>query len=639
MIFGEWVSCALFAVLALAQSGQPGLSATLDRDNIYLGDSAIYTVEVSNVESVSEPMLALPQSIAVEKSGDQSLNQSSVFIVNGQVRRSETIGHRYTYRLTPKAGGDIELPGPVMVVGGREIKGPTLKLHVVEPQAQEYVILHTRIERTGRFPLQPFRAVLRIFVKVAPPPKSNDPPLSFVRPPALNIPWATVVPEGLSAAAYEEWLSPLLVRGDPVGFTINELTTGRNDPFQLFNQARQAVFDLRGRRARAEDVTDVPALAGRETRYFVYSLTREFEPRRAGTFELQPTSVKGTFVSGIHNGRMAGELVFDLGGGATVTVDEPPIEGRPAGWSGAVGSRFSLRAELAPVRVRVGDPMTLTLALSGLGNIEQVKSPDLAADPELAAAFRVQNPTRELVDGSPLFTYSVRPVADSVTALPSIGFSYFDLDKERYVTVRSEPIPVVVDRIDSLAGGDIVTGTRSHGAREVTRADGLFGNVTDPREVRDDRPIIAYHAATLCGLSVAYALTAWLVGRRRRLLGDPVRIRRREAPGRARERVAKAENTLRSGAIGEGAEQLRLALSGLVADASGVPEAGLTAREVADHLTRLGAASDTRDKVAALLNACEGMRYGGGDAAAFLAGARPLVDRLIAELKANGDLP
>ena len=612
-ILALWI--AILAAQRLSAQ-QPEVDAQVDRSNIYLGDTVVYVVDVRNVEDAPAPTLAIPDGCKVEPGEVSSLDSSSVTIINGRVTQRSSFGRRFSYRITPTAGGDVEIGSPAVTIDGREIRGPRVRLRVVEPQEQDYVILHSRIERTGRYPLQPFTITLRLFVRAAPPPYSGKPPLELLtNAPSLDVPWGREEPpDGLRAESLSTWLNPLVARsqrGEAPGFHINDITPSRS-PFSIFDQPRMLVFDLGGRKATEEDVADVERLVGKSHRYYVYELTREFEPRRSGTFELQPTSVKGTFVSGARNGRLQGEPVFDLGGGATVVVDEPPLEGRPASWSGAFGSRFELSAELAPTRVRVGDPMALTLSLRGRGNVEEIRPPDLAADAAMTERFRVQDPTRDVVDGRALFTYSLRPVSAEVTGLPAIPFSYFDLDKERYVTVHSDPVGVVVDRIDSLSGGDIVTGEVGGSRRDVSRADGLFGNITDPREVTDDRVHLARHGAFLGGLAVAYLGLALLLTRRRRLRDDPLRVRRREARSRAMERVAAAEQQLASGALDDGAGQLREAFGGLVSAAAGVPEAGITVREVDEHLDRIGVADDLRDRVASILEACDGLRYGGG---------------------------
>ena len=53
------------------------------------------------------------------------------------------------------------------------------------------------------------------------------------------------------------------------------------------------------------------------------------------------------------------------------------------------------------------------------------------------------------------FTYSLRPRTADIKAFPPVALSYFDVDRERYVTLRTEPIPLRVAAARQLADGEI----------------------------------------------------------------------------------------------------------------------------------------------------------------------------------------
>ena len=85
------------------------------------------------------------------------------------------------------------------------------------------------------------------------------------------------------------------------------------------------------------------------------------------------------------------------------------------------------------------------------------------------------------------------------------------------------------------------------------------------------------------------------------------------------------------------AEQARAAFTGLAAAASGVPEAGLTAREVDARLRELGVQADLVTAVVSQLETLDGLRYGGSEVGVGEDAAR-LLDTLVASLKAKGKL-
>lgn len=60
----------------------------------------------------------------------------------------------------------------------------------------------------------------------------------------------------------------------------------------------------------------------------------------------------------------------------SITVKDLPTAGRPEDFHGAIGT-FSLAVAAQPVHGKVGDPITLKMAVSGTGNFDLVQSPTL----------------------------------------------------------------------------------------------------------------------------------------------------------------------------------------------------------------------------------------------------------------------
>ena len=132
-----------------------------------------------------------------------------------------------------------------------------------------------------------------------------------------------------------------------------------------------------------------------------------------------------------------------------------PEEGRPDNYIGAIG-RFRFGAELAPLKAKTGDPMTLTLTLSGQGALDNAAAPDLSKIPEVAENFKIYEATEQTKGDQRQFTYSVRPLKEGIHEFPAVSVSYFDMDQEKYVTLASAPIAIDVEKADQLAGRDIV---------------------------------------------------------------------------------------------------------------------------------------------------------------------------------------
>ncbi len=621
----------------------PRIEAQLESDTICLGEPVGYIVQVLNADSAPEPQLAGLEPFTVERFPPSSLNSSSIMVVNGRMTRTSTRGTKWVYRLTPKTAGDFDLPGPHVTVDGKEIVGPTTTLHVLAPQPSPLADFDAAVERHGKFPMQPFVVTLRVFERKLPPPYQSRDPLGPTDPPRLRVPWGDV-PDGLAAESDDDWLEPLAARNDdfngrgPTGFTINNRTLRDAGPFGLFAGGRLEVFDLGGRAAQESDVVTNERLRGHASEYFVYELRRRFTPLRPGKFRFAESCLQGELVADVQERRPVGEHVFACGGAIEVEVAEVPSKGRPAGYSGAVGRAFRLSAEVAPRRVRVGDPMTLTMTLSGSGNLSQVQPPHLAELANVAADFQVDEPTVESTESSRVFTWSVRPRRQDVQRFPPIEFSWFDVDQESFQAVATRELPIHVDAIESLAPGSIVKGanTGSAKAADVARAAGLFGNDTDAGLVRDQRPDLRLVFGVPLALLAAFVVIRAAVGIRRRRALDPAAVRRRGAARRARERLDQLAVLPPTDALRR-AEAAHAVVAGLVADAAGVSEAGLAARDVASGLAALGVTQDGIARAVRLLDRCDQLRFGAPDAGGDLADeARAVVESTIAELKRAG---
>lgn len=151
-----------------------------------------------------------------------------------------------------------------------------------------------------------------------------------------------------------------------------------------------------------------------------------------------------------------------------------PEADRPASWSGAVGSGFTIEVAASRSVVAVGDPIELEVIVRGRGELEGIALPPLHADgglsPALFAFPEERPPGETLPDGGKRFRVSVRPRSEQARELPPLAFSFFDPDAGRYRTVRSRPIALSVQGGRVVGAGDVVVGGASGPAAGVPDA-------------------------------------------------------------------------------------------------------------------------------------------------------------------------
>ncbi|MFA7256773.1 MAG: BatD family protein, partial [Kiritimatiellales bacterium] len=125
---------------------------------------------------------------------------------------------------------------------------------------------------------------------------------------------------------------------------------------------------------------------------------------------------------------------------AVLTVKPLPEEGKPAGFSGAVG-RFTFGVSARPTAVHPGDPVTLTMTISGNGNFDRVMIPPLPTN----ESFRLfGEPVRKQAENEVQFEQVISPRTADVKEIPAIPFSFFDTQSGQYRTISSKPIPLAV---------------------------------------------------------------------------------------------------------------------------------------------------------------------------------------------------
>lgn len=128
-----------------------------------------------------------------------------------------------------------------------------------------------------------------------------------------------------------------------------------------------------------------------------------------------------------------------------IEVKPLPVEGRPGSFAGAVG-QFQMEARGTPESVKIGDPVTMHINISGEGNFDRVQAPVLAQP----GGWKAYDANEKFQPGNELQTTGTKtfeiPVIPEVKQprMPEMEFSYFDPAATKYVTLRSKPGPLEV---------------------------------------------------------------------------------------------------------------------------------------------------------------------------------------------------
>ena len=609
-----------FAVPLSAQS--PKIKASVDTQEIFIGESVEYQIEIRNVENPPKPDLSSVRlEFDIEPTGDESRNQSSTTILNGRMSQRNIYNHIYTYRLKPKLSGKLTIPASTATLDGKSLATNPIEITVQEAEEQDLVIVRMIASQAEIFPTQSFSVSLRVLVK--PIPNSSFDPVQVLRrrPPHLQTDLVNI-PEGLKADDKSEWLRSMLSKSG-AGFTINDFSTQSGS---LFDSPKAAVFDLRSGRETRKD------LEGNEVEYFVYEMTRNFTAERTGTYTFGPAVVKGTFVTGSDGTDFNGKKLVAIAPAIQVLVKEVPSP-RPATFTGGIGS-YSVKAIASRTKLRVGDPLTLNLDFergANSGSLELLSAPDLGSIEPIVSDFDIidSNPTGRVDGDTKKFGYAIRPKRQGVS-VPPITLSTFDPISQKFVEITTQPIALDVAEASQVSSAELVGAMAKGSSNDIKMSSkGIFQNITNPQQLRDDRVSLVRTMLAVAGVWCAMGMGMLSVLALRRTSSDTIRQRRQRATRAAHAKLNEAKQ------MGEKPKEMlrtvRSAIVGLVADTQNRIVDGMTVADVRDALVTANVPTDDKASVEKLLSTIESSEYGAGDemdSSALIREAAQLIDRI-----------
>jgi len=294
----------------------------------------------------------------------------------------------------------------------------------------------------------------------------------------------------------------------------------------------------------------------------------------------------------------------------SVTVD--PLPGNPpAGFTGAVG-RFTFSAAVDKKEVKTGDPITLKLAISGSGNVKLLTPPK----PELPADFEAYDPkiseevTRDggVIRGKKTAEYLVIPRNAGDRAIEPIAFSYFDLDRNAYNTLRSPRFDFKVVPGKDMSGG---TAIASKSNIQLLGEDIRFLKLSLGELHTIDESLFSSDLL-VAGLVLPPFLFIAAFGYRRRqekLSGKVDQLKFAKAGREASKRLKGARKLLSQGNTESYHAEVSKALFSYLEDKLHMSKASLTTDEAARLLNQRGAAAETVESLRACIERAEFARF------------------------------
>ena len=364
----------------------------------------------------------------------------------------------------------------------------------------------------------------------------------------------------------------------------------------------------------------VERFAGQD--YYTLELYRgQLYPLRDGEFKLPPYRVK--MVASVPTGRKVRDFwgVRDEIRRTTLNLASPVARinvrdlpaGAPSDFNGAVG-RFDLKSDLSGTETPAGEPLTLSLRISGDGNLKLIGEPKL----ELPPGFEAYEPRIKATGSSKTFEYLLIPGKPGTFTLDPFSFSYFDTREERYIR-RESPVYDINVSPGSGVVGVTGAGTAGLGKEEVEKLGQDIRYLATELPPMGDGSLIAFRRPPYwVALALPFMLLPglrWVAVRRRRSLADTGGRRNRAARKMATRRLRSAKTSAAAGDRKAFYDDLVRALWGYLSDRFGLEASGQSRDGIRTTLAERGLDAGLTAELIALLDRGEMALYapaGGG---------------------------
>src|ERR1700746_2474016 len=427
IVDGGLINCriliALFAVVGIAQisyADSPSVPAVLRNSETAVGETVELQIKVTGPGDASPP-----EEISIDGLEIHSTGQSRQFEIHNFSTSSSVT---YNYTILPLRAGRFTIPPQTVRAGGSLLRTPALTLNVADAPGRPSVAQPSRGTQS-----QSVRASDLVFAELVVPKKT-----AYV---------GEIVPVQIRMG-FDPRVRPRLIEPPEI--------TGEGFTAQKLQESGQTSETINGRP------------------YDVVTYKTAIAAARAGKFELGPVKAKAQVL--VPRARSAPRArsrspfdLFDLddpfsdpffsnpfaqmGERREVEIKSDPValevkplpSNAPPSFSGAIGN-FVMTTDANPKSVQVGDPITVTTAISGRGNFDRVNAPVIEDERgwhKYPPSSKFKQDDEVGISGTKTFETVLAPNENKKT-MPVLAFSYFDPAKDQYVTLRSEPIAITV---------------------------------------------------------------------------------------------------------------------------------------------------------------------------------------------------
>lgn len=449
-MFRILIQSFLLCALAVQLSAEVTVSTRFSQPKMALGDRIQYILEITHSSTQSKPEIEPITSLPIEDTDGLRLRdgrtsqQSQTRIVNGSAQFAVT--QSATIDVTAPAVGKYTIPAYQILYKGKTYTAPAATLEVVEraedaePGIDELMYLEVKAPKEV-YVGQTIKLQVQLFV--------HD-------------------------SVTLSQLSPYEVTSN--AFTLSDRSEDPEDSSDYINGQRYRVITW--------PITATPIRSGDQSLNFemtaVARVQKSNQPRRH------------SFGSSIFDDFFGQNERFDLTNKPqNIRVKPLPTTGQPASFSGAVGN-FNIEVSADTQETQIGQPIMLSLKITGEGNFKRIEGPKLTDTP----AWRTYPPESVFeanddqgLTGSKRFDYVFIPRKNGLQKLPEIKFSFFDPEAEEYIEMSSPPIEI---QINGVLPAPTATVDSANQTDETTENTPAIVNMAKPLSSEESLKVLDY---------------------------------------------------------------------------------------------------------------------------------------------------
>ena len=564
IIVSTLLFCILFPVISFPANIK--LSASVDKNQLTLEDSIELSIKIDGVRNPPIPELPALSDFRVRPAG----TQSSTKIFNSDMRVTTT----HKYLLIPKNEGTFVIGSAILKLSGTIYKSDPITVTVKKPEPEkskrnESAFTETSISKTNPFLNEQVVYTFKLFRRVE------------ARNLNLSMP-------------YDE----AFFRKEDVGKA------------KRYSQVINGI---------AYDVDELPVAL------FPIKVGKSIIPPSMMELDLvyraQENHRRDPFARFFNDPFFGGTTKSDHKILTTkpIEIDTQPLpkKGKPKEFGNLVG-RFAISATIGKTNFESGDTTTLTVTVSGTGNVMDAA----LANPNLDGRFKIypDQPTfrqtlhGNRIGGEKVFKFALVPYSSGEQTIPSIPLSYFDPEKNKYTTVSTRVINLTVkpgthdDKLNLVQSG--VSPTRQNGSAVSILARDILPIHTQLEDFEsiafDNHQRMIYIIGILIPI-VIYPFAAGYIRYAHQMNDDTSYSRRQGAYNKAKKKLDQlsASNSESKDFVREISQIIRE----YIGDKLNLQGTAFTSKEMEKKLNEYTFAQEKISAVRKLLKKCESMQY------------------------------